>query len=270
MSGLRRRSQAGSALSLPSRSLAPAFSPLARDRYSRRVARLRLLLPALGVALLLLVAAWPRLRPLIESVGLKLPAIDLRAARELTMVDARYSGLDRRNRPYTVTAAVARQIPDRNDLLAMKEPKAHMMMAHGDPIVVTAATGVYQSQAQLLDLFGGVDLVRRDGTHFRTATAHLNFADNSADGDDKVVGQGPQGDVTGQGFRIRDKGDTIIFTGKSSVFLKGGGPTRPAPPPPALPPTIARTAAALEAAAVPRPKPKPLPPESPAGGMGRR
>jgi lipopolysaccharide export system protein LptC len=270
MSGLRRRSQAGSVLSLPRRSLAPAASRFAGDRYSRRVARLRLLLPALGVALLLLIAAWPRLRPLIESVGLKTPAIDLRAARELTMVDPRYSGLDRRDRPYTVTAAVARQIPDRNDLLALKKPIAHMMMAHGDPIVISAATGMYQSQAQLLDLFGGVDLVRRDGTHFRTATAHLDFADNSADGHDRVVGQGPQGDVTGEGFRIRDKGDTIIFTGRSNVFLKGGGPARPASPPPALPPTIARTAAALEAAAVPRPEAKPLPPESPAGGTDRR
>ncbi|HEV2303132.1 MAG TPA: LPS export ABC transporter periplasmic protein LptC [Stellaceae bacterium] len=249
------------------RSLAGALS---RDRYSRRVALLRLLLPALGVALLLLVAAWPRLRPLIESVGLRFPAIDLRAARELTMVDPRYSGLDRRNRPYTVTAAVARQIPDRNDLLALKRPKAHMMMAHGDPVVITAASGMYQSQAQLLDLSGGVDLLRRDGTHFQTSTAHVNFADNTADGHDRVVGHGPQGDVTGQGFRIRDKGNTVIFTGTSTLFLRGGKPTRPAPMPPALPPALARTAAAIEAAAVPRPEEKPRSPDSPVGGTDPR
>lgn len=250
------------------RLLPGAYSRLWRDRYSRRVALLRLLLPALGVALLLLVAAWPRLGPLLESVRLAVPAIDLRAARELTMVDPRYDGLDRRNRPYSVTAAVARQIPDRNDLLALKLPKAHMMMAHGDPVVITAAVGMYQSQAQLLDLSGGVDLVRRDGTRFRTATAHLNFADNTADGHDNVVGQGPQGDVTGQGFKIRDKGDTVIFTGKSTLFLKSARPARPAPPPPALPPAIANTAAAIEAAALPHPDAAPRRPKTAAHGRG--
>lgn len=252
------------------RPLAGGVSRLSRDRYSRRVALLRLLLPALGMALLLLVAAWPRLRPMIESVGLGLPAIDLRAARELTMVDPRYEGLDRSNRPYTVTAAVARQIPDRNDLLSLKEPKSHMVTAHGDPIFISAATGMYQSQAQLLDLFGQVDLVRRDGTHFRTSTAHLNFADNSAEGHDRVVGHGPDGDVTGEGFRILNKGDTVIFTGHSTVFLKGGRMTRPAAPPAALPPGMARTAAAIEAAAVPQPGAKPHPPEDLGDGTGRR
>jgi lipopolysaccharide export system protein LptC len=248
------------------RPLPVAYSRLSRDRYSRRVALLRLLLPALGVALLLLVAAWPRLRPLLESVRLVVPAIDLRAARELTMVDPQYNGLDRRNRPFTVTAAVARQIPDRNDLLALKLPKAHMMMAHGDPIIVTAAVGMYQSQAQLLDLSGDVDLVRRDGTHFRTATAHLNFADNTADGHDRVVGEGPQGEVTGEGFQIRDKGDTVVFTGRSTLFLRSAKPTWPAPAPPALPPAIANTAAAIEAAAVPHPAVAPRRPKSASRG----
>ena len=249
---------------------AAGVSRLSRDRYSRRVALLRLLLPAIGVALLLLVAAWPRLRPLIESVGLGAPAIDLRAARELTMVDPRYNGLDRSNRPYTVTAAVARQIPDRTDLLALKTPKARMMMAHGDPVFVTGAEGIYQSQAQLLDLSGGVDLVRRDGTRFRTATAHLDFADNTADGDDRVVGHGPQGDITGQGFRIRDKGNTVIFTGRSTVLLDSGKPARPGSAPAALPPAVVRTAAAIEAVAVPRPEAKPHAPQRTAGGRGPR
>ncbi|MGH7111915.1 MAG: LPS export ABC transporter periplasmic protein LptC, partial [Stellaceae bacterium] len=74
------------------------------DPYSRCVARLKLLLPAVGLALLLLVAAWPRLAALFESVRIGLAAIDLREARELKMVDPRYAGLDRQNRPYVLTA----------------------------------------------------------------------------------------------------------------------------------------------------------------------
>ena len=65
--------------------------------------------------LLLLVAVWPKLRPLLQQVQLGFAAIDLREARELSMLNPRYAGLDRYNRPYVITAAVGRQVPDRND-----------------------------------------------------------------------------------------------------------------------------------------------------------
>src|SRR5262249_53812566 len=72
--------------------------------HSRRVAMLKRVLPATGVALLLLIAIWPRLTPLIERMRLVFPAIDLREARELRMIDPRYAGTDRQGRPFVVTA----------------------------------------------------------------------------------------------------------------------------------------------------------------------
>ena len=92
------------------------------DRYSRRVAFLKRVLPAIGVTLLLLVAGWSRLAPLMESVRLGFPAIDPREARELRMVNPRYGGLDRYNRPYVVTAAIGRQVPDRDDVMSPEGP----------------------------------------------------------------------------------------------------------------------------------------------------
>ena len=199
--------------------------PLMDDRYSRRVAFLKRVLPAVGVTLLLLVAGWPRLAPLLESVRLGFPAIDLREARELRMVNPRYGGLDRYNRPYVVTAAIGRQVPDRNDVMALERPKAVMTVHGGASVVLTAATGIYQSQAQLLDLFADVNLIHENGTRFVTQRAHLNLSDNSAEGHDPVEGHGPSGDITGQGFRILSKGETIMFTGESHLLLKGAKPS---------------------------------------------
>jgi lipopolysaccharide export system protein LptC len=223
----------------------------AENRYSRRVALLKRILPAIGLALLLLITIWPRLAPLWEHLRLGFPAIDLRDARELRMLNPRYLGTDRLNRPFTVTAAVAHQVPDRQDLMSLEAPRADMKTHGGADVVVTAATGVYQSQAQLLDAFGEVTLVHQNGTRFVTDTARLDVAHNAAQGDDPIEGHGPSGDVKAQGFRLFDKGDTIIFTGRSDMLLRGAKPNATGNPPPGLPDTVASTAARVEAAGKP-------------------
>jgi lipopolysaccharide export system protein LptC len=241
--------QTGASTRLWRRIIPPPEAVATNDSYSRRVALLKRALPATGLTLLLLVSVWPRLHPLLESVRLGLPVIDLREARELRMVNPRYAGLDRFNRPYVVTAAIGRQVPDRNDVMALEQPKAVMTVHGGALIVVTAATGIYQSQAQLLDLFEDVNLVHENGTRFVTRRAHLNLADNTAEGRDPVEGHGPSGDITGEGFRILSKGDTIIFTGQSSLLLKGTKQSAKPAEPPMLPPEIIDDAARLEATA---------------------
>ena len=237
-------------------------APVTDDRYSRRVAFLKRVLPAIGVTLLLLVAGWSRLAPLLESVRLGFPAIDPREARELRMVNPRYGGLDRYNRPYVVTAAIGRQVPDRDDVMALERPKAVMTAHDGASIVLTAATGIYQTQPQLLDLFRDVILVHENGTRFVTQRAHANLSDNSAEGHDPVEGHGPSGDITGQGFRILSNGETIIFTGESSLLFKGTKSSSTPAGPPALPAVVEATAARITAeVAVPLvAPPTPLPP----------
>jgi lipopolysaccharide export system protein LptC len=232
------------------RSIVPRPAPATSDRYSRCVALLKVVLPVIGIALLCLVSAWSRLPTLLEGVRLGFAAIDLREARELRMVNPRYAGLDRYNRPFAVTAAIGRQVPDRNDVMALEQPKAVMTVHGGASVVVTAATGIYQSQAQLLDLFEDVNLVHQDTTRFVTRRAHLNLSDNTAEGHDPVEGHGPSGDITGEGFLILSKGDTIIFSGQSSLLLKGAKQNAAAViAPPALPADIEQTAAQVESAA---------------------
>lgn len=240
-----------------------ARSGLRADRYSRGVTLLKHVLPAIGAGLLLLVAVWPRLAPLIESVRLAVSGIDLREARELTMVNPRYAGTDRLNRPYVVTAAVGRQTPNRSDLMSLEKPRAVMIVHGGAKVVLTAATGIYQSQPQLLDLFDDVTLLHQNGTRFVTQRAHANLASSTAEGHDPIEGHGPSGDIWGQGFHVLDKGDTIVFDGHSHAVLKGTKP-KPASPPSDLPAELVKTAAAVEAAATAPPTPP-----SAASGMAK-
>ena len=221
------------------------------DAHSRRVARLKFVLPIIGGALLLLVIAWPRLAPMWERMRFAIPAIDLREARELRMLNPRYTGTDRENRPFVVTAAVGRQVPDRSDLMSLEQPRAEMKMHNGAVVVLTAATGIYQAQAHLLDLFGNVTVTRNDETRFTTDTARVDVAHNSAEGDDPVEGHGPSGDIKAKGFRISDNGETIVFVGQSDLLLKSVKTVGPQAEPPAVPAAVAAAASAVEASAKP-------------------
>ena len=188
-------------------------------RYSRFVGIAKRIFPALAATLLLLVAVWPRLRDVIEHVHFAAPHLDLREARDLRMVQAHYTGVDRQQRPFVITAEVARQNPDADNIVALEGPKGDMTTLSGNWFEVISETGLYQPQAQLLDLFGHVQLFQDKGNEFRTDIAHVDMAAGTAEGQAPIEGQGPFGHVIAEGFRILDHGDTIIFTGQSRLEL---------------------------------------------------
>jgi lipopolysaccharide export system protein LptC len=242
---------AAAAAPVPGPAAASWWPRAAADAYSRRVVLLKRVLPAVGLGLMLLVAAWPRVQRLLEDVRFALPLIDRRDARELRMINPRYAGIDRLNRPYVLTAAAGRQMPDRGDLMSLDRPRGQLILHGGAKVVLTAATGIYQTQSRLLDLFGDVILTHENGTRFVTQAAHLDLAGETGGGQDPVAGQGPSGDITAQGFRILDKGDTIVFTGRSHMLLKRLSTSRAGPAPPVLPAPVEQAAAQIAAAAPP-------------------
>jgi lipopolysaccharide export system protein LptC len=187
--------------------------------YSRFVGLAKRILPGVALVLLAIVAIWPRLQTEVERVRFTLPRLDPRDAQDLRMVNARFTGLDKQNRPYVVTADVARQNPSVDDLVSLEGPKGDLTTSSGNWFELDAYTGLYQPDAQLLDLFGNVELFQDKGNEFHTDSAHVDMAKGNAEGNDPVAGQGPFGQVTGQGFRIRDHGAVIVFTGHAHLQL---------------------------------------------------
>ena len=187
-------------------------------RYSRFVAWMKLTLPAAAMALVLLVAVWPRIQSAVERIG-KLPRIDLSQARDLRMVNLHYAGKDKHDRPFTVTAEAARQRPGVDDLVELEGPKADMTTAGDSWLALTSYSGLYRPQSQLLDLFGSVDVFQDKGNEFVTDSAHIDMANGTAEGDEPVEGHGPFGTLKAEGFRIEHQGEVIVFTGKTQLML---------------------------------------------------
>jgi len=188
-------------------------------RYSRFVALAKLVLPAIAIGLLLLIAVWPRFMLMFERMRLKAPPIDLSEARDLRMVSVHYTGIDRENRPFVVTADVAHQTPKVDDLISLENPKADLKTASGGWLELGSYTGIYQPQPQLLDLFGDVALYHDRGNEFHSDSARIDMAKGTAESSDRVTGQGPFGNVVAQGIRILDRGDTVIFTGHTYLVI---------------------------------------------------
>jgi lipopolysaccharide export system protein LptC len=190
--------------------------------YSRFVGLAKRILPVVAVILLLIIGTWPKLWPLVSprpGPEIGLPKLDPREAKDLRMVNAHYTGVDRQNRPFVITAEVARQNSSVDQLIALEGPKGDLTTASGGWFELTAYSGTYQPDGQLLELFGNVQLFQDKGNEFATDSAHIDVAKGTAEGNEAVTGQGPFGQVTGEGFRILERGDIIIFTGHAHLVL---------------------------------------------------
>jgi lipopolysaccharide export system protein LptC len=194
-------------------------------RYSRLVGWAKLLLPSAAGALLLMLAAWPYLSSGVERLRSLFPKLDITQIRDLRMINPRYNGIDKEQRPFTVTADSARQNGNGNgndgDLVALEGPKADLLTKEGNWMVVTGDTGIYQPETHFLDLFGHVTMFHKNGYVFRTNSARVDLDSGTAEGHEDITGEGPSGTIEGEGFRILQRGDTVVFTGKSHLTLSG-------------------------------------------------
>lgn len=182
--------------------------------YTRLVRRLRVVLPVAGLVSLAVILLWPRIQAALNH-----PTRPTEQDRLATMVKGRFVGTDSHGKPYTVTYDTAAQPPGGGPI-DMVNPLAEITLDSGRWVAVKAATGRYDQAAGTIDLAGHVELFHDDGYRFTTERAHVEFNKNLVWGDRAVEGHGPKGRVVARGFRVADKGDTIVFTGPVNLVLR--------------------------------------------------
>lgn len=188
-------------------------------RYGRFVGIMRILLPTIATALVILVALWPQLTDQQQRYSITPAKIATEAAKTLTMVNGVYSGIDDKRRPYTLTADSVKLANNNLSVVALTAPKADLLMEDGSWVAVTAREGTYDRDKKILKLKGTVNLFHDSGYEFRTDAAVIDMMAGDAYGTDPVEGQGPFGNIKSQGFVIRNRGDKIEFTGKADLLL---------------------------------------------------
>lgn len=206
------------------------------NSYSVLVGILKYLLPAVAVALVLLVVAWPRFAPVEERFSVGLSDLQMDQPSNSTMINARFDGIDDEGRPYRVTADRAIQRPDDERLVDLENPSGDLLSSNATWIAITALTGLYNKDEEVLDLEEGVTLFHDQGYEMRTESAKIFMSEGRVVGRRPVEAQGPSGSIRSEGLRVEDRGAVVVFTGQAHMEIFGqaleqgdgsGGPRLP-------------------------------------------
>ena len=181
--------------------------------YSRAVLLMKMTLPVLALGLVALVAAWPSLN--------ELPKPRITADKgQLEMLKPRYFSADEKNQPYSLTAARAEQFADQPGIIVLDKPVAEMTETAGTWVTMRSEHGWYDQNTGILKMRGEVHVQRDDGSEFTTEEAYSEVAKGTAWGDVHVESQGPQGVVLADGFRMTERGRTMVFLNSSNASVQ--------------------------------------------------
>ena len=191
--------------------------------YGRFVMTMKVLLPTVAIMLVALLFLWPTLSDEVSDIGMQFFGVDRLASDTMQLSNARYQGVDAENQPYTVTADGVRQQDDQTAEVFLTRPKADIMLEDSSWAALTAQDGVFDREAQILSLSGGVNFFHDLGYEFQTNSAMVDLVAGTAEGREPIDGQGPFGFVEAEGFKVFDRGARIVLTGKSKLVIYPDG-----------------------------------------------
>jgi len=183
-------------------------------RYSHTVGFLRWFLPLSIVVALGALFIWPT----IGENAISLTVTD--SVPNLMVERLNLNGLDAKNQPYTLTAARALQDTREKNLVHLENPKGELALDQGAWLAAQADQGLLNQQKKKLWLGGHVEIFHDKGYRLSSEGLNVDFDKNLAWGEQPVVIQGNFGVVKGAGFRVLDKGDTLIITGPATAMLR--------------------------------------------------
>jgi lipopolysaccharide export system protein LptC len=192
---------------------------ISTEWYSRFVGAMKVVLPSLAVLLVVLVAVWPYLEPDDTRFRIGYSKLSMMETGDPSAVNPRFLGTDDKNQIYSVTADLAKNLVQDATMIDLEMPKADILLEDGTWLVVTADAGVVNRPKETLDLIDKVTVYHDKGYEFTTERATVHLSDRSVTSTHPVQGQGPFGRTQSEGIQVIDKGEVVVFTGRSKVTL---------------------------------------------------
>ena len=195
----------------------------AARRHSRMVSVLRLVFPAIAFV----VVAWMFISActLPTDVGdIDLGDVGLEGTT-LTMQNPTLSGFNEDGTAYQVTAAKALQDVTNPKTVTLESVDGTMTKADGSKVRVTADNGVFDSEAQWLELTNNIVVATDKGDQAYLNAARVDMKAGTIVSDQPVRAKANSGSIRAKSMEITDRGAHLLFKGKVVVELRlDGGP----------------------------------------------
>jgi len=188
-------------------------------RHSRRVRRLKVLLPT-AVGLLVLVIAGMVLVAALGS-GINLGTVEF-GRDGIVMADPRLSGHDAENRSYEVTAKRAVQSLSNPKVVTMEQIAARIKLGDGSWATFDAVEGVFDGEREHLSL---TKEIRIDSSHGYKATlqgADVDLRGGTVKSAEPFELTSDQGSIKAGTLEVQEEGRVIRFGGGITMTLNPG------------------------------------------------
>jgi lipopolysaccharide export system protein LptC len=220
-----------------------------RKKRSNWLLALKIGLPLIAVVCVAYIVVWSRVQLRNNAINpIEATSNAAKPTSDVTVNKVKYDGVDSKNRPFSITAEAATQpdnstaqnananpapaaaasanqtqtqpaVPKPDSVVNLKQIVADMTMTDGAWVAVTADSGVYDRDSSVVDLSGNVTLFHDTGLQFQTDAAKVDLKNDTAQGDQPVEGQNPDGTLAAEGFQVLNDGRTVVFTGRAYMKI---------------------------------------------------
>jgi lipopolysaccharide export system protein LptC len=198
-------------------------------RHSRLVRFLRLAIPALIAAALLVILVVSVFNPFRMLVKLPVDIGNINVSgTKITMQSPHLAGFTPDRRPYELWAATAIQDVTDPDHVELQTLKAKVTMVDTSVVDMDAKRGTFNSKDQLLDVYDDIFLKSSTGYEARLTQARVDIAKGNVTSDQPVAVKLLNGTLDGKRMTITDNGALLRFDGGVSMILITGN-SNPAP-----------------------------------------
>lgn len=202
----------------------------AARRHSRMVRLLRVFLPVAVVAALVGISLVTWFNPLRMITALPVNVNDMVVSgTKITMEQPRLSGFTKDQRAYELTAKAAAQDLTKPNIVELNDIRAQIEMQDKSTMVMTAATGIYDTKAEMLNLKTNIVLTSTNGNKGRLSEATVDVKKGNVTSNKPVELEFLQGILNANRLEIVDSGALVRFHSGVTMDLMLNGTNYPKP-----------------------------------------
>ena len=131
-----------------------------------------------------------------------------------------FIGIDKKKQPFKVSAKTATRFNHKMEIFDLEKPKGEIQ-TNSEKFYMQGNYGVFNNKDQILEIQGDVEFRNNNSLKFNTSEAKFDFRSEILSGNKKIIGMQDNSKIVSEGFKIFNKENKIIFTGKSKLILSG-------------------------------------------------